>query len=92
MIHDISATNIAIGNSKEMLNKIFIFDFASSVQISHEYSAKIDLIMFGLVLLDLNGVKFPPFLTSAVEKVITNTDEIVEHLLGEWNKNYAEVN
>lgn len=92
MINDISATNIAIGNSKETINKIFIFDYASSVEISHEYSAKTDLIMFGLVLLELNGVKFPPLKTSAMEEIITNPDEIIKLLSEEWNKNYAEVN
>lgn len=92
MIHDIKATNIAIGNTKETLNKIFIFDYSSSVPISLENSAKTDLIMFGLVLLELNGIKFPPLWASAMEQIITNTDEIIEMLSEEWNKNYAEVN
>ncbi|XP_055304346.1 uncharacterized protein LOC129569514 [Sitodiplosis mosellana] len=90
MIQDIDAKNMAIGNSMETMNKIYVFDFASSIPIPQEHMVKSDLIGFGLVLLDLNGVEFPTMTSSSTGQIITNTDEIVEQLMQEWNENYVK--
>lgn len=91
VVQDISANNLAIGSSMETMNKIFIFDFASSVQVSEENLPKSDLIAFGLVLLDLNGIEFPPLQSSSTGKMIKKLDDIVERLMEDWNEKYVKV-
>lgn len=91
VVQDISAKNLAIGSSTETMNKVYIFDFASSVQVSQENLPKTDLIAFGLVLLDLNGIEFPPLQSSSKGKTIKKIDDIIERLMEDWNENYVKV-
>lgn len=88
-IYDITSANIAIGNSRENMNRVFVFDFASSVEISREFLPKDDLLLLGLVLLELNGVSFPSRKIDANDH--TNTDQIIESLLTKWDDNYIKV-
>lgn len=79
---------MAVGNSKHSLNKVFIFDYASGIDISAMYLPRNDFILFGLVLLDLNGVKFPPL--GRINRHAT-IDEISESLINKWDWFYAKV-
>lgn len=88
LIYDIRSTHIAVGNSKDTLNKIFFLDYSSSIQFSAEYRPKHDLILFGLVLLELNGVKFPQKIKGVEFDGIQN---IVDSLLAKWDTDYANV-
>lgn len=53
--------------------------------------ARSDLIVFGLVLLGLNGVRFPPIRISTMAHITINSDEIIDLLLEEWDINYVQV-
>lgn len=88
IIYDIKSTHIAVGISRETLNKIFFLDFASSVPISAKFKPKHDLILFGLILLELNGVRFPHKMNGVAFEGIEN---IVESLLKKWDEDYAKV-
>lgn len=85
-INDVTSSNIAIGNSKENLNKVFVFDLATSVAISGEFTPKDDLLSLGLVLLDLNGVKL-----SNENDIDADSDQMIQSLLLKWNDNYVKV-
>ncbi|XP_031622920.1 uncharacterized protein LOC116340515 [Contarinia nasturtii] len=90
IVYDISSSNIAIGNAKETLNKIFIFDFASSFKSSPEDMLRNelnDLILFALVLMDLNGIQFTPMNDLSRNSHI---EAALEYLLDEWDENYLE--
>lgn len=80
---------MAVGNSKDTSNKIFIFDYASAINISDEYLPKSDLTLFGLILMNLNGVEFSNNINGAELEGIAN---IIDSLLKEWNEDYAKVN
>lgn len=91
IIYDITSSSIAIGNTKETLNKIFFFDFTSSFKSSSEDLLKNvlkDMILFALVLMDLNGVEF-----TSMNKMNEDShiEEAFEYLLGKWDENYIEV-
>jgi len=90
IVYDICSSNIAIGNTKETLNKIFFFDFASSFKSSSEDMLRNelnDLILFALVLMDLNGVEF-----TAMNEFSENShiEEVFEYLLNEWDEHYLK--
>lgn len=89
ILRDITSSNIAIGNSKDTINKIFVFDFASSAKISSRLTPKDDLLQLGLVLLELNGVKFVP--RSKTDDNHSNTNAIIGSLLKEWDEVYVKV-
>lgn len=84
-LHDIRSSNIAIGNSRETMNKIFIFDLASSAEISEKFTPKDDLLLLGLVLLELNGVEF------AEIGGLTDIKSIIALLLEKWDEKYVNV-
>lgn len=86
IIRDITSSNIAIGNSKDSVNKIFVFDFAASVKISNRFTVKDDLLKLGLVLLEMNGVPF-----ESIDDNHTDTNAFMESLLVKWNENYVKV-
>lgn len=88
LISDVRSSNLAIGRTEETFNKIFALDFASCVEITSEARPVNDLLAIGFVLLELNGVKFPPL--QGVEEY-RDLDQIIESLLGQWNKAYVKV-
>lgn len=83
VIRDIRPTHMAVGNSEDSLNKIFIFDYASAIQISDTYTPRDDFILFGLILLELNSVEYPQF-----EPTVARDAEIID---AEWHENYIRV-
>lgn len=85
----ISSSNMAIGNSKNTVNKIYVFNFASSVGLSSIFTPKDDLLRLGLVLLELNGVKFEP--RTGIDDNHTDTNMIIDSLLKKWDENYVKV-
>lgn len=88
LISDLRSSNLAVGHLEETMNKVFAFDFASCTEISKVAQPKDDLIAFGFVLLQLNGVKFPPL---QGEEEHTEQDAIIAALLHKWNKAYVKV-
>lgn len=91
IFRDITSTKIAIGNSKETINKIFVFDFTSSAKVSSKLTPKDDLIQLGLVLLDLNGVQFVPRTKADGNENQNDATAIIESLLKEWDEGYVKV-
>lgn len=91
IFRDITSTNIAIGNSKDTINKIFVFDFTSSAKVTSKFTPKDDLIQLGLVLLDLNGVQFVPRTKIDGNDNQNNANAIIESLLKEWDEAYVKV-
>lgn len=89
IFRDITSSKIAIGNTKDTINKFFVFDFTSSIKISSKFTPKDDLIQLGLVLLELNGVKFVP--RTDADDNYDDTNAIIESLLKEWDKAYVKV-
>ena len=88
LLSDINSSNLVIGRTEETLNKIFALDFASCVEITSEARPVNDLIAIGFVLMELNGVKFPPL--QGIEE-LTDLDLIIESLLSQWNEAYVKV-
>lgn len=88
--YDLDSSNIAIGNSKEDMNKVFVFDLAGSDDLSEECSAEDDLRLLGLILLELNGVHFP-IRNELNENDNTTANEIIESLLTKWDDDYVKV-
>lgn len=89
VFRDITSSKIAIGNSKDTVNKIYVFDFASSGKISSRHTPKDDFVQLGLVLLDLNGVKFVP--RTKIDGNHIDADAVIESLLNEWDDTYVNV-
>lgn len=89
ILRDITSSNIAIGNSKDSINKVFVFDFTSSTKISSKLTPKYDLNQLGLVLLELNGVNF--ISRSEIENDHNDTNAIIKSLLKEWDETYVKV-
>lgn len=89
-IYDFDSSNIAIGNSKENMNQVFVFDLAMSVDISEECRAEDDLRLLGLILLELNGVHFPSRNELDTDAKPT-LDEVIESQLMEWDDDYVKV-
>lgn len=89
IIRDITSTKIAIGNSIETINKIFVFDFTSSAKITSKLTPKDDLIQLGLVLFELNGVQFVP--RTKIDDNDSDVSAIIESLLKEWDDAYVKV-
>lgn len=88
LIFDIQSSNIAIGNSRENMHKVYVFDFDNSVEISDDLLPKNDLLLLGLTLIELNGVKFP------IKKEVqahAGSHEIIESLIEEWDEKYVNV-
>lgn len=86
ILRDITSSNMAIGNSKDTVNKIYVFDFASSAKVSGKLTPKDDLLQLGFVLLELNGVEFIPR-----NENDDSENAIIESLLKEWDESYVEV-
>lgn len=81
-IQDITLSNIAIGNSKENMNKVFVFDFSTSTPISEKNSPKENMLLLGLILLQLNGVEFQN----------KNAEKAIESMYRDhWDHNYVKV-
>lgn len=89
VLRDLTSSKLAIGNTKDTINKIFVFDFASSAKISSKITPKNDLILVGLVLLELNGVKFVP--RSETDGDNNDANAIIASLLEKWDENYVNV-
>lgn len=89
IFRDISSTKLAIGNSLDTINKIFVFDFTSSAKVTSKFTPKDDLIRLGLVLLELNGVEFAP--RTKLDGDSKDSNAIIESLVHEWDAAYVKV-
>lgn len=91
IFRNITATKIAIGNSKDTINKVFVFDFTSSAKVTSKLTPKDDLIQLGLVLLELNGVQFVPRTKTDDNDNDNDANAIIESLLKKWDEAYVKV-
>lgn len=87
-VFDIQSSNIAIGNSRENMHKVYVFDFDNSLEISDGVFRKKDLLLLGLTLIELNGVKFP---SKKEVEAHAGPHEIIGSLVEEWDEKYVDV-